>query len=491
MAKGTYGLPKKTASAIYIIYILLFLIVMVQFVSSTEIENLYCVVIPLALACLVLPFVLNALAGLGADKGRRTTIILLSACILVKLAWVLIFRTEPESDYLMFYETAVQLSESWRIANSYVALFPHIMGYATFLSLFFKVFGAGLLVAPVINVLLSAVSMYLIHFITTRLFGKKAGIIASILWIFLPSQTVYNTMVLSEPYYTTLILAFFAVLIKVSDGPKTSGWARIFLLALASGVLLALINASRPLAAILIIALVISLGINLRRADKKALAKRGAYLLITAALFFISTSVNTYYCSSRLGQDVAESAGYSVYVGFNERSSGSWNIEDSGTLDAAVSEQDGNAKLAQEQMMETAKSRIFEGSINFPKLFLDKLQVLWAYDSMAYYYSDIENHAVLFVSVLNAYFYFMVIFSIIALIAAIRRGDTSLTLILVLYVLGLTAAHMLVEVSARYHYSAIVPILILSASGLSRAGRRKRIQSTADQAEDTGIAPVF
>jgi len=483
---------KKTASVIYILYIILFLIVIIQFVYHTETKSLCHVAIMLIFACLVLSFVINALAGLGADKGRRTIILLLSICTLVKLAWVLIFRTEPESDYLMFYDTAIQLSESWQITNSYVALFPHIMGYATFLSLFYKVFGADLLVAPIINVLLSVASMYFIYYIASRLFGNRAGIIASILWIFLPSQTIYNTMVLSEPYYTTLILAFFTVLIKVFDNLKTSGWIRILLLAFASCVLLALINASRPLSAILIIALVISLIINVRGADINTLIKKCVFIAVSVLLFIISTNINSYYCSSRLGQDIAETTGYSVYVGFNESSSGAWNIEDSSALQTAVSDQNGNAKLAQEQMMETAKSRIFEGDINFPRLFFDKIQILWAYDSMAYYYSDIEGHDTFIVSSSNAYFYFMVIFSIVGLISAIRRGDTSLVLMLVLYVLGLTAAHMLVEVAPRYHYSAIVPILILSAAGLSRVGRRKHIRSsTEDKSENTRIAPFF
>ena len=498
MGKNAYGPPDKLASAIHILYIILFLIVVIQFVASSEIRRLCYVALLLILACLAAPFVLNALANLGAEKGKWTIIILLSVCVLVKLAWVLIFRTEPASDYYTFYETAVKLSKSWQITDMgdaadiyYLAVFPHIMGYATFLSLFYKVFGTGLLVAPIVNVLLSAISMFFIYYIATRLLGNRAGIIASILWIFLPSQTIYNTMVLSEPYYTTLILAFFICLIKVSDAIKASRWVRIFLLALASGVLLALVNATRPLSVILIIAMVISLVINVRRIDRKALVKKCTYLAVTALLFIASIGINSSYCTSRLGQDAAGTAGYSIYVGFNEDASGSWNAEDAGALEAAVADQNGDAEQAQEQMLEVAKSRIFEGNINFPKLFLEKIGVLWAHDSMAYYYSDIGGHEVLFVSVLDAYFYFTIIFSIVGLIAAIRRGDTSLILILVLYVLGLTAAHMLVEVSARYHYSAIVPILILSASGLSRAGRWKRIRSTADQAEDTGMAPAF
>ena len=46
-------------------------------------------------------------------------------------------------------------------------------------------------------------------------------------------------------------------------------------------------------------------------------------------------------------------------------------------------------------------------------------------------------------------------------------------LLLPLYFLGLTLAHMLVEVSTRYHYSLIPILIIFAAAGLTRPGEER------------------
>lgn len=86
--------------------------------------------------------------------------------------------------------------------------------------------GAHLPAAIALNVILSAVSGILLFQIGKRLWGVPAGCIAYLLWILCPSQTIWNSMVLSEPLYTTLILLFVYALVRYSDENAPAGGYR-------------------------------------------------------------------------------------------------------------------------------------------------------------------------------------------------------------------------------------------------------------------------
>lgn len=63
----------------------------------------------------------------------------------------------------------------------------------------------------------------------------------------------------------------------------------------------------------------------------------------------------------------------------------------------------------------------------------------------------------------NGFWYFSLLLAMWGGIQMWRRGERSFRLLAPLYVLGLTAAQMLVEVAGRYHYS-LVPVLLLTGA---------------------------
>ena len=96
------------------------------------------------------------------EKIPHSTVILtlFLICLAVKLTFVFCFPIEPESDYETFYITSVDLSQGEIPSNSrYIALFPHIFGYSSFMSFFYKIFGTSYLVAPIVNAVLSSLSI--------------------------------------------------------------------------------------------------------------------------------------------------------------------------------------------------------------------------------------------------------------------------------------------------------------------------------------------
>ena len=110
------------------------------------------------------------LRALASANTKRTALLLTLLCAAVNLAWVLAVRIEPFSDYETYWQTACALASGGEIdAPWYIAMYPHILGCSTFLSAFLKIFGEHVMVAAVINVILTCLSGLLIYSICLRL----------------------------------------------------------------------------------------------------------------------------------------------------------------------------------------------------------------------------------------------------------------------------------------------------------------------------------
>lgn len=403
----------------------------------------------------------EALESLGPGK---TGALLAALCLAVNLSWVLFFSLEPTVDYQTFWTTACELAEGKPLSlASYVAMFPHILGYSTFLSLPLRLFGVHTQVAALLNVALTVGSGILLYSLCLRWRDMKTAVFASLLWTFCPSKLLYNTMVLSEPAYTFLLLGFLWLVSEAERGGKRL--PALCLAGIGSGLLLRAFNAMRPVAAILIIALFLWLLLLRERAHSSA-GRWAIYLLLTLAVYAVTASPWERYEASVLGEEPAGLSGYNIYVGFNPQSNGSYAQEDIDLLFHYRYDVYGSAAQAQEKMLEEAKARLTSGGIDFPRLFLLKLRTLLGNDEGGAYYSldGLSPWGYSLLAVLSNIYYYLLIFLTLKGTLNIWREDRRSCLLLApLYTLGLTLAHMLAEVSGRYHYS-VIPMLVMIAA---------------------------
>lgn len=380
-------------------------------------------------------------------------------CIGVKFSWIYMVRIEPLADYETYFNYAKALSESFFAPDRYVALFPHIFGYSWFLSLFIKIFGAGELLAPVINAVMSCISGIIIFRIMYRIKNEKAASLAYLLWIFCPSQTIYNSLVLSDLFYTTAILAFILVLTELK--PK---FLRVSAFGILSGFLLRAVNITRPIAAILIIALFIWIFV-LRTNELKSNFKKLwlPFLGCTLLVYVLTGNAWGGYVKNRLGEEPASVPGYNIMVGFNMNSLGTWNLEDSALLTKYSNENGASALSAQNKMLDDAKELLSSGEVDFLKLFKNKLITFLGVDSSAVYYhqSVLPDTEKLLTDLCNTFYYMVIILVLFAFPKLIKYSRKTPISVVLLYIIGLTLAQMLVEVAGRYHYS-IIPMLIIT-----------------------------
>lgn len=422
---------------------------------------------------LVLPGVSALLARMGAARAWAVLTLL---CLLVKGAWVVWVRVPPEGDYATFWGYAEALARSPVIdGGRYMALFPHIFGYASFLSWFIRLLGPGELLAQGLNVALTAASGSLMYLLARRWWGPAGGAGAYLLWILCPSQTMYNALILSEPLYTALLLAVLALL-AAAEGEG----GRPVLLGGAAGGLLRLVQGVRPIAAVVILALLIWRFLL----KPEALARRAGrrfWLPLLAALLAVYAAAGPLWnahLARRIGEEPSSLPGYSVLVGLNQASGGRWNQGDSDLLFSWSGQPGATARQAQEQAMAAAAERL--GQVRVLPLMAEKLRVFLGRDDTCVGYSGaVLRHTGLFSLACNGFYYAALLLAGAGTLRLWRRGDRRAALLLPLYVLGLTCAQMLVEVAGRYHYS-LLPALLLLGTGALFSGRTetKKIQKS-------------
>lgn len=416
-------------------------------------------------------------------KDGWIALILAAICFAVKLVAVLRWRVEPAADYATFATTAADLAHSGSISlHRYVALFPHIYGYSAFLSVFYRVFGDGQLVAPIVNAGLSALTAALIYLLVRRYSCKKSGIFAAFLWIICPSQTLYNIYVLSEPLYTAELVGAMLLCDSLrrrlkSDMPQ--GFGGIAGVAVGLGVLLVAIQLVRPIGTIIVIALAGTLlCIDLPYGLKTAVKRVGA-LAIVVAVMLCGTRLVGLRIDAVLGEPAAHSVGYSYAVGLNEKSGGRWDADVSAKLMEYSGENGATADYAQSRMMDDVKSLIKSGEINYGLLFKAKFENLLSHDNsvVTSYGTKVFARQDLFADVCDIFWLSTSLLAAVGCVCALARKERGALLVATLYGIGLVAAQMLVEVAIRYHYSLYLATIPLSIYGLSTISDRFRRKS--------------
>lgn len=412
-----------------------------------------------------------------ALRSPWTPVLTAAFCLIVNLPWVLLVRIEPYSDYVVFWNTARALAEGTEVpAPWYIAEFPHLLGTSVILSLPLRLFGSSVMAASGMNVMLGALSCLPVYGITRRMADEKTALLAELLWTFYPCRIMLNSLVLSEPLYTFLVLLFLWWLLYLDTGAMecSGGPVRALLRGAGLGALLALIKIVRPVSPILIVALFIWLFLLRGRGGQW----RDWMLLLAALLasYVLCGKLWDRTFEEILGWAPASVPIYNVYVGFNEATRGTWCPEDMDLLFACL-EKSGNAAQAQMDLLPYLQERLRAG-IDYPALFLDKLLIFLGNDGLGAHAIRFDYDETLIRVLMlscNVFYYGVILASIAGLVRLFRSRRLSAEQMLPLYVLGLTLAHLLVEVNGRYHYSLSPILIIFAALGLysGKAGRRK------------------
>lgn len=399
--------------------------------------------------------------------SARSAILLAFLCLLINGLPLLFLHLTPEGDYSVFWQTACLFARRAPLPDNlhlYLCLFPHLMGYSGFLAPFLRLFGESTAVPVLWNLVFTCLSCLLIFRLCLVWRGMDAAATAALCWILLPSKLLYNAMVLSEPFYTFLLLLFL-YLTQLSE--QSRSLPAVLGLGALAGLTLRLMNLARPIAAVPLIAAVIWVlllrGEEMRR--RELWLHRGAYLALLLAAYLALGPVSQRFLTGVLGETPSSFPGYNIYVGFNPDTCGGYSEEDMVTFgDVLHGPGEEDVNQTQHLMLDLALERA--ASVDLPRLLLGKLRIFLGRDESAAYHASQALSPLLLRPLLvacNAWYYLLILLSVSGLWRLWRQREHSAVLLVPLYLIGLTLAQMLAEVSDRYHYS-ILPILAILAA---------------------------
>ncbi len=391
-------------------------------------------------------------------------------CLVLNGLWVALVHIEPFSDYAEYWDVARALANGTPIPDAwYVAMYPHILGTATVLSVPIRLFGAKVSVVTALNTLLTTLSCGLVWLLGKELLSERAAYLAALLWAVAPCKLMLGSLVFSEPVYTFLILLFFWLFLRLARRiRKGSVSAAVGMTAL--GLLLAAIQIVRPIASILLIALALWI-VFLRGKEARRLRSWVLWGLTFAAmlgLFRVSLTLWDGHVERVLGQKAASVPWYNIYVGLNGETGGRYTDADMDLLTSYL-KQGMDADAAQKSMIPHIRERLAAGQ-DYPKLLAEKLFSFLGADQLGgytYRFTRPERFVKICMVICNVFYYGVFLAGVLGVVRMLRKRTLSAGLLLPLFFLGLTLAHMLVEVADRYHYSLIPLLIIFAVLGLT------------------------
>lgn len=378
-----------------------------------------------------------------------------------RLWWILSVPTLPYSDfnsYNLFAELLRQLEpieNLWKISRN---LSVQPWGYPIALAIVYSIFGNALIVGKLLNVVAGVVSLWLVYKLTNQLSSPSVARAAAILFLLWPAQLMLTSVLASEHLGLMFVLASFLFLLRRLEREGTA-WKDVVL----AGSLLAIASTMR---ATLIVALAAALIVLLlaRYKPKKKLVTSALFLVSFLAAYGIYLGVTTLiYKVSPIPRP-----GFALLVGTNSDSNGIYNESD-----ARIAREHGTVDEVDRLCRDAALQRIKDAPLRFITLMFRKVPVTWADDAYGAYYSTELLPAssgaksnLPFYSAASQFFHILVLLlGVVGCFKVTRhRYEAGLALIL-MFVLGGTLLHSILETQARYHYVLAPALLIFAAVG--------------------------
>jgi 4-amino-4-deoxy-L-arabinose transferase-like glycosyltransferase len=431
--------------------------------------------------------------GFTAERIIVAAVMLLSAAI--RIFTIVKLPIAPSSDYQIYYNVAEQLVKgglSGSDYSGYIAEFPHVIGYPFILSLLFRITGPSPQAGLYLNLAASLFSVFLTYRIARSLSGRFAGMLALFLTAFWPSQILYGTILGSEAVFTCLLLICIRLFLYFYRYPVTLGnRENSMFLCVALGVLIALTNAVRPLAVILLIAAVLMIlpfKVRFTKNEKMLNGKlsrascQGWFLALVISFSFILTNQ---LISSSISNAIAyklpgaaESFGFNLMVGVNIEAKGAWNQQDADFLVDTFAATD-SAQAAHKASRGVAFARIGSDPLGVLNLAMEKFTLLWGNDDYARTWTTLflgqqggltaerQNMIDRFTQLNSIFYMFSVFFSAVFGLSLLHRRNTQPVLALILLFIGTAALHMFLESQNRYHYFILPLFAVLASMGIA------------------------
>ncbi|WML35069.1 hypothetical protein [Clostridium sp. OS1-26] len=227
--------------------------------------------------------------------------------LLVSTLWVVFVDTKPFSDFQYYYNLAVNIANGLPWGDTYTSV-----GYPIILGGIFKLFGSSLFIAKVFNLIVTFASNFCLLSILRKLdINELDRRIIFTLFVFMPNNIVYNSILATEMIFTLIIL----VITNIYFGQIKFKYILI-------GILAGLNTMIKPFFIAIFFAIFI---VEIFKEKRFALALKNSFIVLIVCIIVISPWI--YRNTKLVGQFtyVSNNGGIVLYINNNSQNDlGRW-----------------------------------------------------------------------------------------------------------------------------------------------------------------------
>ncbi|MBC2159790.1 glycosyltransferase family 39 protein [Listeria booriae] len=394
-------------------------------------------------------------------------IAILLLTIVPRLIWIAWIPTEAVSDYYYYNVIASYVADhnSWSTLQDqgilyYAPYFTHILNFSNLLSVVYKIFGNAYLVGQLYNIVITGLTAILLYIVISKRLQRTVAIGATLIFMIWPAYFMYSTLLGTEPTFLLLFVASIYIYMKMEE----TGFNLFWILSMAA--VLVLMNLIRPLAAVILIAFIIT-ALLLQKKRWDTVKKFGLVFIIFLVFTLGQSTINKLVYQIPTANSIV---GYNVFIGANEKTGGQWSKEDSDTFWKLYQ----NPKLTNSEVDKELLNKGIKRYQVMAKngdLFKHMKNKLVHYSDEGYGYSwniysqapIIWDYSKIILQVSNVFLYLMLVLNFGALILAVCLRKVPMIFLFALFQLGFILSGLLVEVQGRYHIALIIGSSILTA----------------------------
>lgn len=421
--------------------------------------------------CICLFIIRSPLLNLLLQLDKRNFLILIAITFFaLRLGWFYLTKPEPFSDFLLYHNFAVQMSQgNFSPYDQTCVVFPHRYSYSMILSLLYKVTGPSFINGVMLNIFLSFFTCFFILRIGEALMDEDLARICALIFTIWPSQIMYSSVLASEHCFLFFLFLSMLLFINSIEPKKYENNLYKYIQPLLAGAVLGLAQFVRPVAIVFLIGFLLLFVFN-RDFNKNILI----ILLLVAGYFAVLYPLKA-MVSGMSGTEYKSTFGYNLLVGTNYKSTGYYNNEDASILSRC----NYNIELIHEKALSESIGRIKNNPSAFVDLANKKYISFWGDGSFGAYWSikGIKNSNYYIVntntfrklSFFSCQVFYQIIlgFSAYGLYLCIREKNYVFLIVCLIFLFH-AGMYTFLEIQSRYHYPAVASLLFPAGWGIIR-----------------------
>lgn len=383
-------------------------------------------------------------------KNKLFYIMLFIIAFSIRLIVLLLLDIQPFSDFKTLLNASENLANGTNILNesSYFIDWAYQTGFVLYQTLILKIFNS-VFALHILDCLFTSGICLLIYMIGT-LINKNNNKLPSILYCLYIFAITYTGVLTNQHIFTFLTLVTIYLLLKKTKFDKYKN--------IIIGLLLGLANLLRPEGIVILAAILVYRIFQIK--SKKDIKTTFVGFLVLLISYFAVMHISAFTIKitniNKNGLNNNDPL-WKFVCGSDYESTGGYSERGLSVI--------GDRELEKSFIIENYKSLNFTSLLRFLK---NKAKVFWTTDSYFWVFSELQNKGfsinkfVIYDSALYAFILISVIFSLIAGIKNQNEGKNLLIAILLVNFI----VYLLIEVQARYSYTAKAIIFILAGDGI-------------------------